>query len=142
MSLSVRILTLNGVIWESNAEGLILPSSTGLLGILPGHASLLASLDIGVVRITSNNDQIAIVVIEGFVEIKANDVLIVSNQAELGSLLNVEKALENFDRVSKFAESAVTKKEKLDVALEVRKASARLDAASISFATQIRKEKS
>jgi F-type H+-transporting ATPase subunit epsilon len=86
MSLFVRILTLNGVIWESNAEELILPSSTGLLGILPGHASLLASLDIGVVRIKSNNDKIAIVVIEGFVEVKANEVLIVSNKAELGSL--------------------------------------------------------
>ena len=93
MSLFVRILTLNGVIWESNAEELILPSSTGLLGILPGHASLLASLDIGVVRIKSNNDKIAIVVIEGFVEVKANEVLIVSNKAELGSLLNLEKAL-------------------------------------------------
>ena len=128
MSLSLRILTLNGVIWESNAEELLLPSSTGLLGILPGHASLLASLDIGVVRIKSNGDQIAVVVIEGFAEVKANEVLIVSNKAELGSLLNMEKVLEDFDRVRKFAEVAVTKKEKLDAALEVRKCKARLDA--------------
>lgn len=130
MSLFVRILTLNGVIWESNAEELILPSSTGLLGILPGHASLLASLDIGVVRIKSNNDKIAIVVIEGFVEVKANEVLIVSNKAELGSLLNLEKALEDCARVKTFAESALTKKEKLEAALEVRKSRARLDAVS------------
>jgi F-type H+-transporting ATPase subunit epsilon len=130
MSLFVRILTLNGVIWESNAEELILPSSTGLLGILPGHASLLASLDIGVVRIKANNDKIAIVVIEGFVEVKANEVLIVSNKAELGSLLNLEKALEDFARVNTFAESALTKKEKLEAAVEVRKSRARLDAVS------------
>jgi F-type H+-transporting ATPase subunit epsilon len=130
MSLFVRILTLNGVIWESNAEELILPSSTGLLGILPGHASLLASLDIGVVRIKANNDKIAIVVIEGFVEVKANEVLIVSNKAELGSLLNLEKALEDFARVNAFAESALTKKEKLEAAVEVRKSRARLDAVS------------
>ena len=130
MSLFVRILTLNGVIWESNAKELILPSSTGLLGILPGHASLLASLDIGVVRIKSNNDKIAIVVIEGFVKIKANEVLIVSNKAELGSLLNLKKALENFARVKTFAESALTKKEKLEATLKVRKSRARLDAVS------------
>jgi F-type H+-transporting ATPase subunit epsilon len=130
MSLFVRILTLNGVIWESNAEELILPSSTGLLGILPGHASLLASLDIGVVRIKANNDKIAIVVIEGFVEVKANEVLIVSNKAELGSLLNLEKALKDFARVNAFAESALTKKEKLEAAVEVRKSRARLDAVS------------
>ena len=130
MSLFVRILTLNGVIWESNAEELILPSSTGLLGILPGHASLLASLDIGVVRIKSNNDKIPIVVIEGFVEVKANEVLIVSNKAELGSLLNLEKVVEDFARVNAFAESALTKKEKLEAALEVRKSRARLDAVS------------
>ena len=130
MSLFVRILTLNGVIWESNAKELILPSSTGLLGILPGHASLLASLDIGVVRIKSNNDKIAIVVIEGFVKIKANEVLIVSNKAELGSLLNLKKALKNFARVNTFAESALTKKEKLEATLKVRKSRARLDAVS------------
>ena len=97
---------------------------------MPGHASLLASLDIGVVRIKSNNDKIAIVVIEGFVEVKANEVLIFSNKAELGSLLNLEKALEDFARVKTFAESALTKKEKLEAALEVRKSRARLDAVS------------
>ena len=82
MSLSVRILTLNGVLWDADAEELILPSSTGLLGILPGHAALLTSLDIGVVRIKSNKDPVAIVVIEGFAEVRKGEVIIVSNTAE------------------------------------------------------------
>jgi F-type H+-transporting ATPase subunit epsilon len=128
MSLSVRILTLNGVLWDADAEELILPSSTGLLGILPGHAALLTSLDIGVVRIKSNKDPVAIVVIEGFAKIRKGEVIIVSNTAEVGSLLDVEVARKDVARVTKLAESAVTKKDKLEATLEIRKSRARLEA--------------
>jgi len=128
MSLSVRILTLNGVLWAASVEELILPSSTGLLGILPGHASLITSLDIGVVRIISGKDPVAIVVIEGFAEIRKGEVIIVSNTAEVGSLLDLEVARKDVARVTKLAESAVTKKDKLEATLEVRKSRARLEA--------------
>jgi F-type H+-transporting ATPase subunit epsilon len=128
MSLSVRILTLNGVLWAAAVEELILPSSTGLLGILPGHASLITSLDIGVVRMRSGKDPVVIVVIEGFAEIRKGEVIIVSNTAEVGSLLDLEVAREDVARVTKLAENAVTKKDKLEAALEVRKSRARLEA--------------
>ena len=128
MSLSVRILTLNGVLWAASVEELILPSSTGLLGILPGHASLITSLDIGVVRIISDKDPIAIVVIEGFAKIRKSEIIIVSNTAEVGSLLDLKIARKNVARVTKLAKSAVTKKDKLEATLKIRKSRARLEA--------------
>ena len=63
MSLYVRILTLNVVLWAAAAEELLLPSSTGLLGILTGHAFLLTLLSIGVFQIKSDKDPINIAVI-------------------------------------------------------------------------------
>ena len=51
MSLNVRVITPDKVVWDASADELILPSSTGQLGILTDHAPLLTALDIGVMRL-------------------------------------------------------------------------------------------
>ena len=38
MSLNVRVITPDKVVWDADTEELILPSSTGQLGILTDHA--------------------------------------------------------------------------------------------------------
>ena len=43
MSLNVRVITPDKVVWDASAEELILPSSTGQLGILTDHAPLLTA---------------------------------------------------------------------------------------------------
>jgi F-type H+-transporting ATPase subunit epsilon len=45
MSLNVRVITPDKVVWDADTEELILPSSTGQLGILTGHAPLLTALE-------------------------------------------------------------------------------------------------
>ena len=47
MSLNVRVISPDRVVWDAMVEELILPSSTGQLGILVDHAPLLTALDIG-----------------------------------------------------------------------------------------------
>ena len=37
MSLNVRVITPDKVVWDADTEEIILPSSTGQLGILTGH---------------------------------------------------------------------------------------------------------
>ena len=48
MALHISIIAPDRTVWDSNAEEVILPSSTGQLGILRDHAPLLTALDIGV----------------------------------------------------------------------------------------------
>ena len=55
MSLNVRVITPDKVVWDADTEELILPSSTGQLGILTDHAPLLTALDIGVMRLKNWN---------------------------------------------------------------------------------------
>ena len=57
MSLHVSIIAPDRNVWDSNAEEVILPSSTGQLGILKGHAPLLTALDIGVMRVRVDKDE-------------------------------------------------------------------------------------
>ena len=45
MSLNIRVITPDRIIWDATAEEVILPSSTGQLGILKDHAPLLTALE-------------------------------------------------------------------------------------------------
>ena len=48
MSLNVRIVTPQKVVWDETVEMLSLPTTTGEIGILKDHAPLATALDIGV----------------------------------------------------------------------------------------------
>mgnify|MGYP006222962145 CR=1 FL=1 len=54
MSLTLRVLATDQNVFDGSADEVILPSTTGQLGILPGHISLLTAIDIGVLRVRAN----------------------------------------------------------------------------------------
>jgi F-type H+-transporting ATPase subunit epsilon len=128
MSLNVRVITPDKVVWDATADELILPSSTGQLGILTDHAPLLTALDIGVMRLKSNGSWTSIVLMEGFAEVEENKVTILSNGAEEGSKIDSLQARSDLEKVTLLVDQASTKKEKIEATLEVRKAKARLQA--------------
>jgi F-type H+-transporting ATPase subunit epsilon len=92
MSLNVRVITPDKIVWDATSEELILPSSTGQLGILTDHAPLLTALDIGVMRLKNGTDWTSIVLMEGFAEIENNKVTILCNGAEEASSIDATKA--------------------------------------------------
>lgn len=51
MTLTVRVIAPDKTVWDAEAEEVILPSTTGQLGILSGHAPMLSALDTGVMRV-------------------------------------------------------------------------------------------
>ncbi|WP_013324019.1 ATP synthase F1 subunit epsilon [Gloeothece verrucosa] len=89
MTLSVRIITPDKIVWDDEAQEVILPSTTGQLGILTGHAPLLTALNTGVVRVRPSKDWQAIAVMGGFAEIENNEVKILVNAADVG--VNIDK---------------------------------------------------
>jgi len=122
MSLNVRVITPDRVVWDAMAEELILPSSTGQLGILIDHAPLLTALDIGVMRLKSKDGWTSIVLMEGFAEVENNKVTILCNGAEEGSSINSKTAQEELEQVTITFDEATTKKEKIEATIELRKA--------------------
>ena len=128
MSLNVRVITPDKVVWDAAAEELILPSSTGQLGILTGHAPLLTALDIGVMRLKGDTGWTSIVLMEGFAEVEDNKVTILCNGAEEGSSIDAKTAQEELEKVTSLVDEATTKKEKIEATIELRKAKARLQA--------------
>jgi F-type H+-transporting ATPase subunit epsilon len=128
MSLNVRVITPDKVVWDAMADELILPSSTGQIGILSDHAPLLTALDIGVMRLKSDAGWTSIVLMEGFAEVEDNKVTILCNGAEEGSSIDSKTAQEELEKVTLLVDEATTKKEKIEATIELRKAKARLQA--------------
>jgi len=128
MSLNVRVITPDKVVWDASAEEIVLPSSTGQLGILTDHAPLLTALDIGVMKLKTEGKWTSIVLMEGFAEVEDNKVTILSNGAEEGSSIDSNTAQTALEELTLLVDQATTKKEKIDATLELRKAKARLQA--------------
>ena len=55
MAISLKVLAPNQNVYEGDAEEVILPSTTGQIGVLPGHISLVTAIDIGVLRLRMNS---------------------------------------------------------------------------------------
>ena len=92
MSLTLRVLSPDQSVFDGTAEEVILPSTTGLIGILPGHISLVTALDTGVMRVRANGDWNSIALMVGFAEVEADDVTVLVNGAELGSSIDATTA--------------------------------------------------
>ena len=128
MSLNVRVITPDKVAWDANTEELILPSSTGQLGILTGHAPLLTALDIGVMRLKTGSKWTSIVLMEGFVEVEKDTVTVLCNGAEEADSIDATTAQADLEKTILLVEEAATKKEKIEATIELRKCKARIQA--------------
>jgi len=132
MTLTVRVVAPDKTVLDSKAEEVILPSTTGQLGILSEHAPLLSALDIGVMRVRPGKDWIAIALMGGFAEVENNEVTILVNGAERGDQIDKEKAREAFtqaqERVNQL-QASENRQERIQATQALKRARARFQAA-------------
>ena len=131
MSLTLRVLAPDQSVYDGTAEEVILPSTTGLLGILPGHISMVTALDIGVLRVLENGTWNSIALMGGFAEVESNEVTVLVNSAELGTKIDatlaeaeLEKAKNDFIQVEGQSNST----EKVKAQQNLNRARARVQA--------------
>ena len=125
MSLTLRVLAPDQSVFDGSADEVILPSTTGQLGILPGHVSLLAAMDVGVLRVRNDGGWKSIALMGGFAEVDADDVTVLVNSAELGSSIDASTAEADLQA----AKTEVTKMEGQPASPEKVKAQQTLDRA-------------
>nr|YP_009392062.1 ATP synthase CF1 subunit epsilon [Periphykon beckeri]ARW60410.1 ATP synthase CF1 subunit epsilon [Periphykon beckeri] len=132
MTLNIRIIAPDKIVWDAEAEEIILPSSTGQLGILKGHIPLLTALDVGVMRVRINKEWRPIILLGGFAEVNNNNITILVNGAEEIKEINIEKAKNDLEKATNAVEEANSNKEKIEANQLLRKAKAKLQAAIVS----------
>ena len=92
MTLTLRVLAPDQSVFDDTADEIILPSTTGLLGILPGHISMVTAIDSGVLRVFKNGNWDSIALTGGFAEVESNEVTVLVNKAEMGKNIDSAKA--------------------------------------------------
>jgi F-type H+-transporting ATPase subunit epsilon len=128
MALHISIIAPDRTVWDSNAEEVILPSSTGQIGILRGHAPLLTALDIGVMRVRTDKEWTPIVLMGGFAEVENDELTILVNGAEEGASINKDEAQKELEEMTARFNEAETSKERIQATQNLRKARARVQA--------------
>lgn len=100
----VQIVTPDASFFDGEAASVVLPAWDGEMGILPGHAPLIARLGHGVARVqpAGGGDPVRIAVYGGFVKVQ-NDLVTVlaggaAKKAEGASVVDATKALEAAQR--------------------------------------------
>jgi F-type H+-transporting ATPase subunit epsilon len=131
MSLHISIIAPDRTVWDANAEEVILPSSTGQLGILRGHAPLLTALDIGVMRVRIDKDWTPIVLMGGFAEIENDQLTILVNSAEEGAKIDKDQAQKELEEMTLLFNDATSSKERIEATQNLRRARARVQASTV-----------
>jgi F-type H+-transporting ATPase subunit epsilon len=128
MTMNIRVLTPDRVICSTTADEVVLPGLTGKIGILDGHASLITALDTGLLRIKLDNKWTPIILCGGLAEIDRNRVTVLVNDVEELATLDLSEVTKELEKATLAVENAETSKAKLDTAIELKKATARVEA--------------
>ncbi|NET50679.1 MAG: F0F1 ATP synthase subunit epsilon [Merismopedia sp. SIO2A8] len=130
MALTVRVIAPDKTVWDADAEEIILPSTTGQLGILGGHAPLLTALDTGVMRVREDKTWLSIALMGGFAEVENNEVTILVNGAERGDAIDQAEAKADYAKAETRSNNASNgdRQEQIQAEQELKRARARLQA--------------
>ena len=80
--LSVALITPEKTVFEDQADMVVLPAWDGEVGILRGHAPMMALLGSGTMRVTRNGAEETFFVSGGFMQVVDNVVSVLCERAE------------------------------------------------------------
>lgn len=91
--LQVELVAADRTVWSGRASMIITRTTEGDLGILRGHAPMLAMLDDAVVEITDDEGGVTVAVVDGgFLSVAADHVSVLSERAVLAAEVDVDDA--------------------------------------------------
>jgi F-type H+-transporting ATPase subunit epsilon len=98
-AIAVEIRSPDGPIWSGRATSLKVPEGLGLMGILPRHAPLMATLQAGLTTIqVENGPVVRLITGDGFLDIGRNRVLMLVDFGEDPARVDVARAREARER--------------------------------------------
>ena len=88
--LHYSIITPERTVAEGDADAITLPTQSGEITVLPGHAALSTLLAPGEMRVKQQKTETTLAVSTGFVKIAANAITILADTAERSEELELE----------------------------------------------------
>ena len=125
MVLQIYVITPDRIFLNEKAEEVILPTNTGLMGVLTNHAPLITALEIGVMLFRTNKNWIPIALMGVFALVKKNQITVLVNEAETESTINPKEAEKSFELSKKQLNEAKDQKQKVEANFAFKRARAR-----------------
>lgn len=130
-SISLRVVTPVRLVLEEQVDELTAPGPLGQLGILPDHAALMTTLDIGQLGYKKSGASSVITLAGGYAEVLDNVVTVLANAAEFPAEIDTARAENARARAERILEEREHSDEETLVAAEaaLKRALLRLDTA-------------
>lgn len=98
-TLELELITPEKPVLKAAASFVVLPAVGGEMGVLPGHAPFLVQLQPGQVRVTEAGGSVTLLAVSGgFAEIKANQVSLFAETAEMAESIDAERARQSLEK--------------------------------------------
>lgn len=125
MILQVCVITPDQIFLNKEAEEVILPTNTGLMGVLRNHAPLITALEVGVMLFRVKKKWTSIALMGGFALVKQNKITVLVNEAESETTIDSVEAEKTFNLTKKQLEEAQNQKQKVEANFAFKRARAR-----------------
>lgn len=125
-TIRLEIVTPERSVYNQDVEMVIARATDGDIGILAGHAPLIAGLAIAPLRVKKEEGEEQIAITGGFIEVQPDKVIVLATTAETAAEIDVKRAEEAKARAERRLQSGG---EELDVAraeVALKRALARL----------------
>jgi F-type H+-transporting ATPase subunit epsilon len=130
MPIRCEIVSQDRLVFEGEADIVVLPGSDGEMGILPHHSPLLTTLKFGVVKVRSKDREQIFAIAGGVAEVQPDIVTILADAAENVEDIDVGRAEAARKRAEEYLAQGTPQDTESYIKLEaaLRRSNLRLDA--------------
>jgi F-type H+-transporting ATPase subunit epsilon len=92
MPIRCEIVSQDRLVWEGDADIVVVPGEDGEMGILPNHAPLLSTLRFGILRVRYRGKEEVFTVAGGVIEVQPTLITVLADSAENVEEIDVARA--------------------------------------------------
>ena len=105
MPLQLEIVTPERLAYSDQVDSVQLPGIEGELGVLPHHAPLVSILGLGELLIRKGGQEESFAIVGGFLQVRPDKVVVMAEEADMASEIDLERAHEARREAEKALES-------------------------------------
>ena len=92
MPIRCEIVSQDRLVFEGDADIVLVPGSAGLMGILPNHAPLLSTLKMGVLTVRREGQEHVFTISGGVIEVQPDIITVMADAAENVAEIDIARA--------------------------------------------------
>lgn len=92
MPIQCEIVSQDRMVWEGDADIVVVPGVGGEMGVLPNHAPLLSTLKFGILKVRTKDQEQVFTIAGGVIEVQPDLITVLADSAENVAEIDVARA--------------------------------------------------